>query len=135
MHPDRERSPSNSWLTVFLIVINLARDVNQGTMAIHTFILIAGPGVDYGFMRQHGPAFVRYIEQVSMALHTLLVFKRSIGGFAVFSSIVFFQNEVDKKIFYAMKGFLVEKIKGILGGRQMAVHAIGDKALTVIDMG
>jgi len=70
-----------------------------------------------------------------MALQALLVFKRSIGGFAVFGSIVFTLNEMNNDIFNTMKSFLVEKINGVVGGRQVAIHAIGHKALGVVHMG
>jgi len=109
--------------------------MNQWAMAIHTFFLIARSRVDHGSMSQHCASFIRYIQQVSMALQALLVFKRRIGSFAVFGLIVFTLNEMNKDIFNTMKSLLVEKIKGVVGGRQMAIHAIGHKTLGVVNMG
>ncbi len=34
-----------------------------------------------------------------------------------------------------MGGFCIEKINGIVGSRQMAIHAIGDKTLCVVHVG
>jgi hypothetical protein len=49
--------------------------------------------------------------------------------------IVLFLNKVNNNIFDAMEGFLVEKIKGVVGSREMAIHTVGDKALGIIYMG
>ena len=39
-----------------------------------------------------------------------------------------------KDIFYSMKGFGKKEIKGIVWGRQMAIHAIGNKPMGVVNM-
>lgn len=108
--------------------------MNQGTMAIHTFFFIARTGIEYRSMRQHCAALVRYVEQIPMAFHTLIIFKRCIGGIAAFGSIVVTLNKMDKNIFDAMEGFLVEKIQSVVGCGKVAIHAISDKTLGVIDM-
>ncbi len=42
---------------------------------------------------------------------------------------------MDDKIFYAVEGLLIEKIKRVLWGRQMAIHTVGNKALGIVDVG
>ena len=109
--------------------------MNQGTMAIHTFFFIARTGIEYRSMRQHCAAFVRYVEQIPMAFHTLIVFKRGIGGIAVFGSIIVTLNKMDKDIFDTMKGLLVEKIESVVRCGKVAIHAVSDKTLGIVDMG
>jgi hypothetical protein len=41
---------------------------------------------------------------------------------------------MNKDIFYSMSGFGIKKFKGIVGSRQMAVHAIRYKSLFIVDM-
>lgn len=38
------------------------------------------------------------------------------------------------QVFNAMQGFLVKKVYGILGGRQVTIHAVRDKTLGIVHM-
>ena len=127
--------PSPRHSAELLVCISLPRDMNQGTMAVYTFFFIARPRVDDGSVGQHGAALVRNIKQIAVAFHALLIFKRGISRFAIFFPIVFILCKVNDDVFNAVESLLVEKIEGVVGGRQMAVHAVGHKALGVIDMG
>ena len=109
--------------------------MHQGTMAVHTFFFIARSRIDDCSMGQHGAAFVRNIQQISVALHALLIFKRSIGCLAIFLPIIFALHKVNDDVLNAVERLLIEKIKGIVGGGQMAIHAVGNKSLGVVDVG
>ena len=118
-----------------VIVILLPRHMHQRTVAVHTFFFIARSRVDNGSMGQHGAAFVRNIQQISVALHALLIFKRGISCLAVFFSIIFALHKMNDDVFNTVECLLVEKIKGVMGGGKMAIHAVGNKSLGVIDVG
>ena len=49
--------------------------------------------------------------------------------------VVFILKKMDDHVLDAVKGFLIEKIKRILRCRQMAIHAVGNKPLGIVDMG
>jgi hypothetical protein len=85
-------------------------------------------------MGKHGTAFVWNIQYVAMALHALFVIEGVVGRLAVFGVIVFSSQEMDHHILNAVKGFGVEEVKGVMGRRQMAVHAVGDKSLGIVDV-
>ena len=109
--------------------------MNQRAMTVHAFLFIARPRVYDSSVSQHGAALIRDVKQIAVALHALFILKRSIGRFAIFFAIVFAQHEVNEYVFNAVQCLLIEKIKGVVRGRQMAVHAVGHKALAIIDMG
>ena len=133
--PSCRQHPSPLQLAKLLVIISLPRDMNQGTMAVHTFFLIARSRVDDGSVGQHGAAFIRNIQQIPVTLHALFIFKRIIGYCKIFLAVVFTLHKVNKDIFDAVEGLLVEKIKRIVRSRQMTIHAIGHKALGIVDMG
>jgi hypothetical protein len=122
-------------LAELFVIIPLPRNMNQGAMAVHTFFFIARSRVDDGSVGQHGAALVRNVKQIAVALHALFIFKGGIGRFAIFFSIIFTLDKVNEYVFNAVQRLLIEKIKGIVGSRQMAIHAVGHKALGIVDMG
>jgi hypothetical protein len=69
-----------------------------------------------------------------MTFPALGVFYARIGGFPLFFVIVGFRSfhEVDDDVFDAVSGLGVEKFHGILGCRQVAVHAVGHEPLGVV---
>jgi len=85
-------------------------------------------------MGQHGTALVRYKKNVPMTLLTLLVFKGSISGLAIFFAVIRFTEEVNKDIFDTMPGLRIKKVKRIMGCREMTVHTVRYKALSVVYM-
>ena len=109
--------------------------MNQVPVAVNTLFFIPFSRIYNGFMGKHCPAFVRYIEYVPVAFHTLGVFKRFIGLGTIFIPVVGAIDKMDKYILNAMGGFGVKEIDHILGRRQVAIHAVGRKPLGVIDMG
>jgi hypothetical protein len=73
------------------------------------------------------------MKDISVAFLALIVFEGSIGLLAVFFVIVFIQEkDMGKEILHAMPCFGIEKVKGVMGGREMTVHTVGHKSLGVI---
>jgi len=109
--------------------------VNQVAVTIHTFFFIARPWIKNRLMRQHRTSLVRNIKEISVAFQTLIILKGSIGFFTIFWMIVFGLDKVNDDVFYTVKCLLIKKVKGVVRCRKMAIHAIGDKTLGIIDMG
>ena len=70
-----------------------------------------------------------------MAFLALVVGEGGVSFLPLLVVIILLLKEVDENIFGAVKGLGVEELKGIVGGRQMAVHAVGHKSLLVVHMG
>jgi hypothetical protein len=84
---------------------------------------------------QHGPPFVRYIKDVSVAFLALIVFESGIGLLPILFVIIFIQNkDVYEQIFNAVPRFGVKEVKCVMGGGEMTVHTVGHKSLGVIGM-
>jgi hypothetical protein len=101
-------------------------------MALDAPEFIAGPGVQDRPVGQHGAAFLWQVQNIPMTLLALVVFEGGIGGLPVFLVVVSALGIMRIDIFNAMQGLAIEKVKRILGCRQMAVHAIRHKPLAVI---
>jgi hypothetical protein len=106
-------------------------------MTIHALFLISWKGVHHCPMGEHGASFVGNIEQITMAFFALVVGERCIGHISIFLMIVGFGTlgKMDHDIFDTVKCFGIEKGEGLMGSRQMAIHAIRDEPLAVIDVG
>jgi len=70
-----------------------------------------------------------------MAFLTLLVLEGGISLLAIFFVIIFFLEKMYNNILDAMCGLGIEKIKGVVRSRQMAVHAVCHKSLGIIYVG
>ena len=70
-----------------------------------------------------------------MAFLALVVLERTVGFLPLFLVIILFLKEVNQDVFGAMKGLGVEEINSVVGGGQMAVHAVGHKTLLIVHMG
>lgn len=101
-------------------------------MAVDAFFFISGPWIEHGFVRQHGPAFVGNMQNIPMAFLTLVVFERGVGRVSRLFPVIFVPEEMDKNILDPVSGFGIEEIERAVGGRQMAVHAVGNKPLGVV---
>lgn len=86
-------------------------------------------------MGQHGAPLIRDVENIPVAFLALLIFKRGIGGLARLVMVIFIHGEMDDDVFDAMGRFCIEEIEGVMGGREMAVHAISHKPLGIVYMG
>jgi hypothetical protein len=120
---------------VLLVLINFSGVVNQVSMAVHTLLLIAGPGINNRPMGQHGAAFVRDIKKVAVTFLALLVLKGGISRLSVFIMIVGVLGKMNNNVFHAMHGLGVEEVEGIMGGGKMTIHTVGHKALGIVHMG
>jgi hypothetical protein len=104
-------------------------------MAIHAFLFITGPCIKHGPVSQHGTAFIRDIQDVSVAFLALIVGKRCIGFLAVLFVVVFILRKMHKDILDAVKGLGIKELKGFMGCRQMTIHTVGHKTLGIIYVG
>jgi hypothetical protein len=109
--------------------------MNKVFVAIHATLFIAWPGINDRSVGEHGTSLVWDIKDVSMAFLALFIFKRGIGSLAVLFMIIGFLGKMNDDIPDAMHGLGIEEVVGIMGGRQMAVHAVGHESLGVIHMG
>ena len=119
------------------ISIVLAFVVDKILVAIDTFLFITGSGVEYRPMGEHCPPLIRNMQNISMALLTLLVGKRRIGLLALVLMIVLGHvlGKMNKNIFYTVKGFCIKKIECIVRRRKVTVHTVGDESLGIVHMG
>jgi len=69
-----------------------------------------------------------------MAFLALVIPKRSIGFLPLFLVVILTLEKMDEDVLGAMKGFGIEKVKGVVRSRQMAIHAVGHKSLFIIHM-
>ncbi len=104
-------------------------------MKIHTPFLISPPRVDHITMGQHGPPLIGNIEKIPMALLALLVLERGIGNAPLLLVVICPAHKMDDNVLYAMCRLCIEKIEHICRGRQVTIHAISHKSLSVVGMG
>lgn len=69
-----------------------------------------------------------------MAFLALVIPERSIGLLPLFTVIILALEKMDQDVLGAVKGFCIEKVKGVVRSRQMAIHAVGHKSLFVVHM-
>ena len=70
-----------------------------------------------------------------MAFLALIILERGIGLLSVFFVIVRFLEKMNNNILDAVCRLGIEKVKGIIRGRKMAVHTVRHKTLGIIHMG
>jgi len=116
------------------VVVKFSGVVDQVFVTVHAFLLIAWPGIHYITVGQHGATFVRNVEEISMAFLALVILERGIGLLSLFFVIVLFLKEMNEYIFCTVPGLGIEKVKGIVRSRKMAVHAISHETLSVINV-
>ena len=122
-------------VSILFILVKPSGIMDQVPMAVHAAFFIAWPCVKHRSVGKHGPPFVRNIEDISMAFLTLLVLEGGISLLAIFFVIIFFLEKMYNNILDAMCGLGIEKIKGVVRSRQMAVHAVCHKSLGIIYVG
>ena len=120
---------------VLLVLIDFSRVVNKVSMAVHTLFLVTGPRINNRPVGQHGPAFIRDIQEVSVTFLALLILKGGISNLSVSLMIVGVLGKMNDNVFNAMHGLGVEKVEGIVGGGKMTIHTVGHKALGIVHMG
>jgi hypothetical protein len=109
--------------------------MDQVSMAVYTPLLIPLTRIEHRPVSQHSASFIGDVEDITMAFKTLRILEGFIGLLAVFSVIVLVLHKVYDHILYPMEGFGIKKLKGIVGGRQMTIHAVGHKPLFIVGMG
>lgn len=104
-------------------------------MAIHAPFLIPGSGIYYRSVGEHGPTFIRDIQDIAMAFLALFILERGIGSQPVFLVVVFILGKMNNDVLDAVRCLGIKKVEGVLWGWQMAIHTIRNKALRIIHMG
>jgi len=104
-------------------------------MAIHTPFFISGSRIENIPMRQHGSPFIWNVQNVPMALLTLLILEGCIRRLPILPPIIRFPREVNHHILDAVGRLGKKEIEGIMGSGKMTVHAVSHKALGIVDMG
>ena len=120
---------------VLLVFIDFSGVVNKVSMAVHTSLFVTGPGIHNRPMGQHGPTFIRDIQEVAVTFLALLVLKGGISGFSGTLMIVGVPGKMNNDVFDPMDGLGVEKVDGIVGSGKMTIHTVGHKALGIVHMG
>ena len=86
-------------------------------MAIHAPFLIPGPGIDDRSVGEHGPTFIRDIQDIAMAFLALLIFERGIGCEPVFLVVVFILGKMNNDVLDAVRCLGIKKVEGVVRGR------------------
>jgi len=103
-------------------------------MTVHTFFFITRPGINDRPMRQHCAAFIGYVKDIAMAFLALFVLKGCISAISIFFTVIGFAEKMNIDILKTVPGLGVKEIKGVVRRRQMAVHAISNKTLGIVNM-
>jgi hypothetical protein len=118
-----------------LVRVLLCPVVNEILVAIDAPLFISRSRIDHIPVSEHRPPFVRYVENVPVALLTLFVLERSIGSLSVFLVVVCLLDEVDEDVLCSVGGFCKEELKSLMRGGEMAIHAVSYKSLGIVYMG
>jgi len=103
-------------------------------MTIHAFLFITRPGINHVTVSKHSTTFVWNEKEIAMAFLALVIPKRGIGILPLFLVVILALEKMDEDVLGTVKGFGIEKVKGVVGSRQMAIHAVGHKSLFVVHM-
>ena len=108
--------------------------MNKVPVTVHALFFIALSCVEDFAVGQHCSPFIWYMEDIPVAFQTLVVFKRGIGLFTILFVIILILNKMYDYIFDPVGRLCIKEIKCVVGGRQMAVHTIRDKALGIVNV-
>jgi hypothetical protein len=117
------------------VIVKLSGVVNQVLMTIYTFLLIARPGINHVTVSKHSTTFVWNIKEITMAFLALVILERGIGLLPLFLVIILALEKVEEDVLGTVKGLGIEEVKGVVRSRQMAIHAVGHKALFIVHVG
>ena len=121
-------------IAILLVLVEGPSIVDEVPVAVHTLFFIALSCIEDFSMGQHGTPLIWDIEDISVALQALIVLERGISLLTIFLVVIFILGEMNNNVFYPMGCLCIEKIKGVVGGGEMAVHTIRNEPLSVIDM-
>jgi hypothetical protein len=116
------------------VIVKLSGVVNQVLMTIYAFLLITRPGIDHVTVSKHSTTFVWNVKKITMALLALVISKGGIGLLPLFFMVILALEKMDEDVLGTVKSFGIEKVKGVVGSRQVAIHAVGDKSLFIVHM-
>jgi len=119
---------------ILFIVIDGPVVMDQVSVTMKAALLIAGSGVDYGAVGQHGSPLVGHMDNVEVAFQALVILNVRIGCLTIFLTVIFGEEEMLHKIFGPVIGLGIKEVKSVMGSRQVAIHAVRHKALGIVDM-
>jgi len=103
-------------------------------VAIYTFFLITWSGINHVAVSQHGSTFVGNVQQVAVTFLALIILEGGVSYLTIFLVIVSALGKMDDDVLDAVPGFCIEKLEGVVRGREMAIHAVGHEALLIVHM-
>jgi len=103
-------------------------------MTIYAFLFVTWPSIDHVTVSKHSATFVWNVEEIAVTFLTLVILERGIGLLPLFFVVILALKKMDEDVLGTMKSFGIEKVKGVVGSGQMAIHAVGHKALFVVHM-
>ncbi|VTR67401.1 hypothetical protein DESC_600115 [Desulfosarcina cetonica] len=109
--------------------------MHQVIVTVHTLARIARPRVEHRAMGQHGAATVRHGQEVAVAFLALGIVERRIGRLTVLLPVVIVDEEMHDHVLGTVHGLGEEEVEGFVWRGQVAVHAVGHKALGVVYVG
>ena len=67
-----------------------------------------------------------------MTFLALVILERGVGLLPLFFVVILALEKMDEDVLGAVKGLGIEKVKGVVRGRQMTIHAVGHKSLFIV---
>jgi hypothetical protein len=87
--------------------------MDQVSVAVKAFLLIAGSGIEDRSVGQHGPPFVRDVEEVLVTLLAISILNALVSYPSVPFPIVFVQGEVEDQILHSVVGLEIVESNGV----------------------
>jgi hypothetical protein len=103
-------------------------------MTIYALLLITRPGIDHVAVGKHSTTFVWNVKEIAMAFLTLVIFERGIGFLPLFLMVILALEKMDEHVLGTVPGFGIEKVKGVVRSRQMAIHTVRNESLCIVHM-
>ncbi len=120
-----------------LVIVMVPLVVDEVIVTVHALLLHAGHGVENLLVGEHGPTVARKILDVAVAFEALGVLEGCVSLAAIFGPVVVVggvHHEMGNHVFDPVEGLHIEEVDGVVGGREMAVHAVRHEALPVVDV-
>jgi len=116
------------------VIVKLFGVVNQVLMTIYAFLLITRPGIDHVTVSKHGATFVWNVKEIAMTFLALVIPERGVGLLPLFFVVILALEKMNEDVLGTVKGLGIEKVKGVVRGWQMTIHAVGYKSLFIVYM-
>ena len=104
-------------------------------MAVDAFLFVARTGVYHRPVGQHGAPLGGHVQQVAMAFLALAVVETGVGILAGFRPVVFTLEKMHRHVLDPVIGRGEKEVEGVLGRRQVAVHAVHHHTGGIVGVG